>query len=229
MSDLELVPGLFASVTPAGAFRAVTDPGDSPPRRVLLGLLGEARTSALTTARVCAWSGDPDPASALDLLQRMQAVGWLSAETAARDVPGTRMDDELPALLAQLSDRRTAMLADAEGFHLSSVGFTHEAAEQVAALAAELAGIHRRYASLLRGNLRLDAAGLSIVDAAGFSQLAVWPLVFRDQTFLLVVAGVPMLDRRAFADAVWGLVHRYATPPSIDDGRSPSNHGRTLP
>ena len=76
--------------------------------------------------------------------------------------------------------------------------------------AAELAAIHQRYRGLLRGNLRLNAGGLATVDAAGHSQLGLWPLSVRGQGFLLVIAGAPQLDRRAFADAVWGLAHRYA-------------------
>ena len=31
-------------------------------------------------------------------------------------------------------------------------------------------------------------------------------------SFLLIVAGIPLLHRRAFADAIWGLAHRYAAP-----------------
>lgn len=210
MSDYELIPDVFISVTPAGAYYAVSGADDEPARRLLFGILAEPRTPALTVARLCEWIGETDTEQVLELLHRVQSVGWVTAETVARDVPGMRMETDMPALLRQLSDRQRALLADPEGFQLANSGFTHEAAEQLAALAAELAAIHQRYRGLLRGNLRLNAGGLATVDAAGHSQLGLWPLSIRGQGFLLVIAGAPQLDRRAFADAVWGLSHRYA-------------------
>ncbi len=95
---------------------------------------------------------------------------------------------------------------------ISSSGFTHEAAEQLAALAAELTAVHQRYHGLVHGNLRLNAGGIALVDAAGHGQVCVWPLTLGSHSFLLIVAGVPLLHGRAFADAIWGLAHRYATP-----------------
>lgn len=210
MSDYELIPDVFVSVTPAGAYYAVGSAEDEPARRLLFGILAEPRTPALSVERLCEWSGESSADDALALLHRVQSVGWVSAESTARDVPGMRMEQDMPALLRQLSDRQRALLADPEGFQLANSGFTHEAAEQLAALAAELAAIHQRYRGLLRGNLRLNAGGLATVDAAGHSQLGLWPLSVRGQGFLLVIAGAPQLDRRAFADAVWGLAHRYA-------------------
>lgn len=211
MSDYELIPDVFVSVTPAGAYYAVSGAEDEPARRLLFGILAEPRTPTLSPARLCEWTDDDDPDRALALLHRVQSVGWVTAETVPRDVPGMRMETDMPALLRQLSDRQRALLADPEGFQLANSGFTHEAAEQLAALAAELAAIHLRYRGLLRGNLRLNAGGLATVDAAGHSQLGLWPLSVRGQGFLLVIAGAPRLERRAFADAIWGLAHRYAT------------------
>lgn len=210
MSEFELIPDVFVSVTPAGAYYAVASAEDEPARRLLFGILAEPRTPALSVERVCAWTGEANPDEAMALLHRVQSVGWVCAESSAREVPPMRMEQDMPALLRQLSDRQRALLADPEGFQLANSGFTHEAAEQLAALAAELATIHQRYRGLLRGNLRLNAGGLAAVDAAGHSQLGLWPLSVRGQDFLLVIAGAPQLDRRAFADAIWGLAHRYA-------------------
>ena len=84
------------------------------------------------------------------------------------------------------------------------------AVEGIAALAADLAMVHARHQGLLHGNLRLHRGGIATVDAAGNSQLGLWPLAIGTHAFLLVVAGAPLFNHAAFADMVWGLTRRYA-------------------
>jgi len=211
MSDYRLMADVPVCVTPSGAYHAATAREDDAARRVLFGILSQPRTPVLTLPALVGWAGLGEE-DALALLHRMQFLGWIAAEPVARDVPSVHMDEDMPALLSRMSARKRAMLADAEGFQLASSGFTHEAAEQLAALAAELTAVHQRYHGLVHGNLRLNAGGIALVDAAGHGQVCVWPLTLGSQSFLLIVAGVPLLHGRAFADAIWGLAHRYATP-----------------
>lgn len=213
MSEYELLPDVFVAVTPAGAYHAALGTDDDPARRLLLGILREPATPAPSVERLIAWSGLADPESALALLHRMQSVGWIRAEAAPREVPSTRMEQDIPDLLRQLSTEHRALLADGTGLQLASSGFTHEAAEGIAALAADLAMVHTRHRGLLHGNLRLHRGGIATVDAAGNSQLGLWPLAIGRQDFLLVVAGAPLFNHTAFADMVWGLTRRYAAAP----------------
>ncbi len=210
MSDYELIGDVYANVTPAGAYYAASGTEDEPARRLLFGILAEARTPLLSIELLCAWSGQDSPDDALALLHRMQVVGWLDAESQARDAPAAHLERDMPGLLAQLSDGQRALLADEQGFQLAQSGFSHEAGEQLAALAAELAALHARYRGLLRGNLRLNVGGLAAVDAAGHSQLGVWPLNIGAQSFVLIIAGLPRLNSVAFSDTVWGLTRRYS-------------------
>ena len=210
MSDLEFPRDLPLSVTPAGAYYAVSDPAQDAARRLLLGILREPRTPLPSAERLCAWSGCERLEEAREVLERLYAVGWVAADATPREVPSVHFEQDLPALLARLSSRGRALLADAEGFQIALAGFSHEAGEEIAALAAELAGLHARFSGLLRGNLRLPAGGLAAVDAAGHSQLGLWPMAFGGRRFLLVVAGLPLFHQRAYADTVWGLAHRYA-------------------
>ena len=234
MSEYELLPDVFVSVTPAGAYHAAVGgaylravggadlgavggaaggsvgAGDDPAHRLLVGILGEPRTPEPAPERLAAWTGLTDPEAALALLHRVQSVGWVRAETVARDAPSARIEQDIPGLLRQLSTEQRALLADATGFQLASSGFAHESAEGIAALAADLAMVHARHQGLLHGNLRLHRGGIATVDAAGNSQLGLWPLAIGTHAFLLVVAGAPLFNHAAFADMVWGLTRRYA-------------------
>lgn len=210
MSEFELEDGLYASVTSAGAYHACGRGEGGPGRDLLLGLLSEPATPRLDVGHLREWAGLQNDDQALALLHHVQQAHWVEGLPQAREAPRLRLERDAPALLEQLSDSRCALLADGDGLQLAVAGFTHEAAEQTAAWAAELAGVLERYDGLLRGNLRLRAGGLAAVDAAGNSQLGLWPLRVRNETFLLVIGGAPLLNRRAFADLVWGLVKRYA-------------------
>lgn len=207
-------PGIAAArraeVTPAGAYHATSGCGDEPARRLLLGMLAEPRTPEISPERACVWSGLADGRDALALLDRMQSLGWIAPAAEARAVPRLHMERDVPALLAQLSGEGRTLLADADGLQLASCGFASADVERIAALAAELAGVFERHQGLLRGNLQLRAGGLAVVDAAGNSQLGLWPLAMHGASFLLVIGGPPLFNRPAFVDLVWGLVERYA-------------------
>jgi hypothetical protein len=213
MSEYQLIANTYAAVTPAGAYYAATVTEDEPARRLLLGMLGAPHTVQLSTERLLEWSGLEAEADALALLHHVQSVRWVCGEATAREAPRMQFEQDMPALLQSLSSQQRALLADAGGLQLASCGFAHESAEQVSALAADLAALHDRYAGLLRGNLRLRAGGIAVVDAAGSGQLGAWPLAIGKQTFLLVVAGAPLFHRQAFADLIWALISRYAPNP----------------
>lgn len=210
MSDYQLLSDVHVHVTPAGAYYAASAQEDEAARRLLHAILAQPRTPLLDIDSLCRWSGQSSRDDALALLHRMQVVGWLRGADEARDAPGAHLEQDMPALLARLSASQRALLADEQGLTLALSGFSHEAGEQLAALAAEFAALHRRYRGVLHGNLRLNVGGVAAVDAAGNAQLGTWPLYIGGQAFLLVIAGLPLLHGAAFSDTVWGLTRRYA-------------------
>jgi hypothetical protein len=210
MSEYTLISGAYATVTPAGAYYAVTGAEEDPARNVLTALLKMPQAPLLdhaTLQSICPQENGPN---ALDLLFRMQEVGWLTGSSDANTAPDLNMERDIPQLLEKLSSEGRTLLADAQGFYLANTGFSHEAVEELSALAAEIAAIQKQHRRLIRNNLRSHATGWSAVDAAGNSQIGFWPLHISQQTFVLVVSGRPSFNQSFFTELVWWLVRRYS-------------------
>lgn len=210
MSDYTLNPGVYVNVTPAGAYRAVVGAQDDAARALLGRLLALPATPMLDQAGLADLAGGGSKDDLIELLYRLQGLGWLAGSNTQREIPEYNMERDIPRLLCELSSTGKALLADAQGFYLANSGFAHEAVEELAVLAASVAALQTRHAALLNNNLRLATGGWAAVDAAGNSQIGFWPLHVGGQKFVLVVAGYPALERQAFADLVWWLSRRYA-------------------
>ena len=187
MPRYELLPGAYIAPTPGGAYMA-----------------------ALTAQSLCQWSGLAREDSALELAYHLQSQALIQAEQAPRHIPSATLEELLPDMLAHVSHPGKALLADAQGFYMATTGFPHEAAEELSALSADLASLHERHQRMLRHNLGIDNRAWALADAAGNSQLGVWPLYIGRQRFALVVAGTPHFNQPAFVDLVWVLTRRYA-------------------
>ncbi|RME35200.1 MAG: hypothetical protein D6786_02630 [Gammaproteobacteria bacterium] len=209
MSDYEIVPDGFLGVTPAGAYYAVSDDREEPARELLRALLEEARTPPCTPEELARLSGIPDLDSIGELVWRMEEAGWLRGLEQPRAAPDCDMEGSVPRLLAALSDHGQACLADTAGFYLARAGFPHEAAEELAALSADLGSLHDRHRGLLQNNLRLPGSAWGLIDAAGHSRLGIWPLFIGGHRFSLVIEGPPRFAQPAFSDFVWSLCNRY--------------------
>ena len=210
MGNYRLKPGHYLLPSPAGAFHAVASGRRDPARRLLLALMRENESPLAEPARLRHWSGCESDEEALELLYRMQSLGWIEAAKGPRQAPGGALETVLPQRLARLAATGKALLADQQGFHLASSGFHHEAAEELSALSADLAALHQRHAGLLDNNLGLPSAAWALVDAAGNSLLGCWPLHVGAQRFTLVLDGEPRLNQQAFTETVWALNKRYA-------------------
>lgn len=99
--------------------------------------------------------------------------------------------------------------ADEEGFYVARASSPHEAAEELSALSADLASLHAGHMGLLRNKLRVLSQAWSIVDAAGNTELGVWPLFIGPHRFSLVVSGAPCFNQWPFSELVWALSRRY--------------------
>lgn len=210
MSDYTINAGVYVNVTPAGAYRAVIGTQDDAARALLCRILSLPETPLLDQKGLEELSGEGRKADLLELLYRLQELGWVTGSKTRREAPLLNMEREVPALLAELSSSGKAMLADAQGFYLANAGFTHEVVEELAVLAASVAFLQTRHARLIENNLRIAAGGWAAVDAAGNAQVGFWPLHVGRQNFILALAGYPAFERPAFADLVWWLLRRYA-------------------
>lgn len=210
MPAYDLTAARYLCPTPGGAYTAVLAPSDDPGRRVLLALMSGSESPLLTRESALAWSGIADENDALEIVYRLQSLALVQGESSARSAAPGALERLLPGLLARLSSNGRALLADSQGFYLAAAGFPHETAEQLSALSADLASLHRRHAALLQNNLGLSGSNWALVDAAGNSRVGVWPLHIGVERFALVIAGVPRLNQPAFVELVWALVRRYA-------------------
>jgi len=217
MSDFELNEELFISVTPAGAYHAVSSPRDEPARRALLKLLNHHNTPAMSADAVMHWTGQPEPSEAWELFYHLQSADWITGIGNSSEAPTANMDNEMPVLLQGLTESGKALLADSQGFYLATQGFAHEAAEELSALSADIASLNARHDGLLHNNLRLHSSAWSIVNAAGDSQIGFWPLYVGSNSFSLILMGVPMFNQNAFRDLVWALCRRYLYAETFAD------------
>lgn len=207
--NLSMKSGLYLEATPAGAFFATCSTRDEPARRLLLGIMSERSSPASDISRLSLWSGKSDD-DALGLVKRLQELQWLIGASMPLSAPDGPLEEVLPGLLAQVSIDSKALLADDQGFYLSTSGIPHEAAEAISAVSGDLSSLYDRHQRLLTNNLGLSEQAWSLSDAAGNSQLGFWPLYIGNQRFVLVIQGRPTMNQPAFRDLVWVLTLRYS-------------------
>lgn len=209
-SRYRLREGLYVLPTPAGAYYAVSGPGDEPPRRLLRALMRGDASAALSQDALIAWTGAEDSETAMDVLYHVQCLAWMEGFDEPQHAPTKALEDVLPQLLAPLSQSGRVLLADAQGFYVAAAGFTHETAEELSAVSADLASLHGRHRGLLSNNLGLNTSAWALVDAAGNSQVGFWPIHVGTHRFVLVIGGVPRLNQPPLTQLIWALSKRYA-------------------
>lgn len=220
MPSYRLAEGVYLLPTPGGAYFACSDPVDSPARTLLFNLMRMDQSPMVTTDLVRSWVAAGSEQDVIELIYRMQSVAWIQGDSQRRHPPRGALEQVLPGLLGKLSSAGKALLADGSGFYVSTYGYTHETAEELSALSADLASLYERHRRLLRNNMSIPSAAWAVVDAAGNSQVGFWPLYVGAERFVLVIGGMPHLNQPAFTDLVWVLAKRYAEGPSrVDLGK----------
>jgi hypothetical protein len=219
--NLTLKTGIYLEPTPAGAYYAVSSTHDEPARRVLIGIMSDASLPLSDISRITHWSGESD-ADSMALIRRLQEMSLLSGTANQLTVPDGSLENVLPSLLAKVSIEGKALLADDQGFYLSTSNFPHEAAEALSAVSADLGSLYDRHRLLLKNNLSIDVQAWALSDAAGNSQLGFWPIYIGKQRFVLIIQGRPTLNQPSFRDLIWVLLLRYSETFNIRDD---SNNG----
>jgi len=209
MAEYQITENCYLLPTPAGAFYATADHSDEPARRLLLALISAEQSPLLSVPQLCKWTGIKNQEDVLELLYRVQKLGWIQGDDQPRQAPAGTLERTLPEMLAGFCSSGKALLADNMGFYLACHGFSHETAEELSALSADLSSLYKRHQGLLKNNLGQNSAAWAIVDAAGNGQLGFWPLHIGRQRFVLVLSGVPQLNQFNFVEMIWALSKRY--------------------
>jgi len=210
MSQYEFIADKFLLPSPAGAFYATSSNQKELLRGLLLALMMQPESKIITRERLSMWL-DSDDESSLSLLHKAQQIGWLRVHDEKSSAPGGSLEELLPPLLAELSSTQKSLLADHQGFNLASHGFTHEAAEELSALSADLSALRVRHSHLLSKNLKIKTEAMGLIDADGNSQLGFWPLHIGKHCFTLVMSGIPRFNQTSFTNLIWMLTNRYAS------------------
>ena len=210
MSSFTINEGLYLNITPRGAYNAVHDNGNDISRDILIKLLQFDETPELSTETLTKLFPDQSDDN-LSILSRMQDIGLISGQEKSESIPENNLEHMLPELLGTLSDSGKALLADTSGLYLGASGFPHEAAEELAAISANLSEVYQRHKDLLQGNLGFRQHAWGLVDAAGNAEVGFWPLYIGNHIFTLVLHGLPQLNQPSFKFLVWLLIKRYGS------------------
>jgi len=208
--QFQLTDNVYISPTPAGAYFCVSSNADVAARKLLKVLMMQAETLPLDINELRARLELKSEEELFNLLYRMQELGWLEGIEQKVTAPEGGLEDLLPELLLGLSDSGKVLLADEQGFYISSQGFPHETAEELSALSADLFSLYERHQGLLRNNLSIETSAWAVVDAAGNGQVGFWPLWIGKHRFVLIIRGVPLLNQAALKTLIWLLSIRYS-------------------
>ena len=195
-TTLSLQSNLYPKVTPAGAYYAVSGDTPSASRTLLYGLLRAEPTEAISSEKILAWTDTSDINTALNLLYRLQRLEFLYGDEN---------------VLAPLSNSGRALLADEKGLYFANVGFHHEAAEELGLLASKVAKMESDHQLLIRNNLHINNSAWGVCDPSGQSELTFFPLYIGSTKLILVIGGMPDLNKEAFVTLVKVLYHRYGS------------------
>ena len=204
--------------TPAGAYFAVAAAEPHPLRSALLGLLAYPEAWPAAPAE-----GAESEAATAQLLDQLRQLDWASPVGKSEEGSTASLEQLLPALLAALSSDGCALLADQQGLQMAVAGFDESAAAGLAALSSEAIALGLRHQRLLRHRDNALPASWAMVDAAGHSQLGVWPIFVGSTWFALVIQGRPLFVQPAFVRLVRTLVRRVAASLPKFSGQPPAD------
>ena len=208
MSDYQLTQDVHIIPTPLGAYSAASSPQPDAAQLLILGIMANETTQKVSIETLRRYAGDGDP---LRLLYWMEKAKWIAGRAESETLAAQHIETDVPYLLSQLSSDGKALLADHQGFHLVSAGFTQELAEELAILAAEISIIQSKHSELIRNKLRLGTLAMAVIDSGGNSELGCWPLYIGKHHFMLVISGIPRFDQQAYLHLIWALCRKYNT------------------
>jgi hypothetical protein len=208
-------PDLYLGIAPAGAYHATAANESTPARRLLWRLLKERYTPRVGDLPWADWLGDSQDESAADLVARMETLGWVWGLEAPQYCPTDGLERHLPHVLPTLSSLSQALLADHQGLQIGYAGFDEAQAQGIAAVSADAVALAFRCRTLLGSMERTGPGAWGMIDAAGHSQIGVWPLFLGTKWFALVLGGRPRFNHPDFLRLVWALSRHLDDVPDL--------------
>ncbi len=208
MSEYILTENLYLGATLAGIYYAVQANEEEPGRQFINRLLQQPETPLFNVNVACELTGYKKK-RAIEFIHWMQEAGLIMGLEQSEQAPKETLERLLPQALRTLSDEGKAILAESRGLYLGSSGFTHEAAEELAALSSNLLSVYSRHKELLHGNLGYRQRAWGLVDATGNSEIGFWPMYIGQNHFTLIIGGLPQFNQIGFKRLVWALQMRY--------------------
>lgn len=209
VTDYQLTGSYYLLPTPKGAFQALIHPYPSLKQQLVLKLLRNRATPLSNPGTVAAMLDGCDHEKAKKIIYEAQSTGWIQGFSEAKQLPDLPIGKILGKILSNLSSSCQALLADLDGYPIVTTGFDTIGSQRLAALAAELAVIHNRHAGYLAQGLAMDQPGWGVIDPLGSSIIGTWVLNTGKHRFVLLIKGMPNLNRQDFVTLAWILVHRY--------------------
>ena len=210
MERFTLAENTFVLPTPGGVFHTFSNPSPSPVKQLIRSLLHKETSPLLSLEGLKQWTKLEDADQVVGLLNHAQGAKWVQGFDSPVNCPEGSIEGKVPGMLTKLSSQGKVLLADSQGFYLSSAGFNHEVAEELSALSADLANIHERRSGLLLNNMGFHSSAWSVVDASGSSRLGFWPIYIGELRFVLIIQGMPKFNQAIFVQLVWMLNLRYS-------------------
>ncbi len=208
----------FLFPTPGGAYFTVTNQQDSP-AKVAISKLMSVETTPTVSNEVLDWLfADLSAEEHAGCLKALQTKKLLQAIPEPKSLRKGKLEIILPEIIQGLSYSGSVLIADSQGFCLSSVGFGSELIDEISVLSADIADLHQRRVLSIYTKLNLHSSAWAIVDAAGNSKLGFWPLKINNEIFVLAIEGVPYLNQTIFTELIWLLNFRYGT--TYNDGEN---------
>ncbi|WP_432694932.1 hypothetical protein ACQUQP_10235 [Marinobacterium sp. YM272] len=198
---------LYFQVLPAGAYYATFSAEPDDMRALLLQLLSSDTAVPYIPALLGKLTGLNNE-EADKLLTNMCGRNFLELVTEPLEIVSGALQDILPDLIAPLGEGKV-LLADEQGFSLAQKGFEREEEDAVAGLAADVIMLYERHESLIANQLGLLGCSWALVNAVGQSDLGFWVLTIGREKFLLIIEGMPYLNRQPFVDLTSVLIRRY--------------------
>jgi len=211
MKEYRILAATYLVPSPAGAYYAVSSSNPDPGRSLLLNIMQHKRAELLDTQWLEQLTGESEGLAA-EILLELQNAHMVQGLDQAFEPPQGPLEKILPTLLADLAvSGDQVLLADDEGLALANHGFEAGQAEELSGLSASLGLLHERHHHVLEQSLNLSSSAWAIVGAGGNSEVGFWPLYIGSQRFVLIIRGIPNLNRPALVSLIWALTRRYLT------------------
>lgn len=198
---------LFFQVLPAGAYYATFSSEPDDMRALLLQLLSADTHVPYMPALMEKLTGLSKD-GAMKMLDEMCTRNFIELVPTPTQVVDGPLEEVLPELIAPLGEGKV-LLADEQGFSLAHKGFKPEEEEAVAGLAADVMMLAERHERLINSQLELYGCSWALVNSVGQSDLGFWVITVGRERFLLIIEGMPYLNRKPFVDLTSILIRRY--------------------